>query len=675
MKTNGWHILWSLLLLAGATCATQGSVPLVEGQTARAVIVTADAPSLIAEYAARELVYHIERATGVRLAMARESDVPAQPAGRVFLGDTTAARKAGIDPDALPPEVFVLRTAGNALYIVGHDGPGDPLAETTIWSGTLWGVYELLESELGVRWLWPGELGTVVPKTNRVVIGNLDRRVAPRFDIRHVRPTTTDNNPRCGFTEEGRQRYLEAERVFMRRQRMGRSQNPSPYQAGHSFTGWWKQYGKEHPEWFQLRADGTRGPNDAAGARVAMCLSNPEFQQEIVRRFAEERELHPERPPILSIGENDVHDLCNCENCRAWDDPVPSAEELKAMPRYVRSSMQRPGGARYARFWKTVYEQLRAVDPDVQVSAFAYSYYFPAPQQDIKLDPHIIIAFVPWMPHTPAPAPDDELTPTVYPPSDHRAWFFPRYPEEQQWVMQQWDRWHATGATLYYRPNHLYNGYAMPHIYTHQYAEVFQHYAANGMKGTDFDSLVGQWAAQGPMLYLLFRLHTRPDADVEKLLAEYYGAFGPAAPQVKAYLDYWERHTTGKLKDLDALITRYGVHELATYPRMAHEMFPPAAFAEAEVILARAETAVANDRTGTYRDRVAFLRDGFTHARLCARLAAAFADPTVSTEQRRILLDELGAFRRGVEGEYIANYCWLQREENSSWKGMAGYFE
>ncbi len=675
MKTSGWYRIGSGLLLASLICVARGNVVLVGGRTARAVVVTADEPTPLAAYAARELMHHVELATGVRLDVVRESEVPAEPAGRVYLGATLAARKAGIDLDALPPEVAVLRTADKALFIAGHDGPGEPLSETTIWAGTLWGVYELLESELGARWLWPGELGTQVPKREGVIIGEMDRRITPPFEMRRLRATARDNNPRCGFTKEGRLRYLEAERVFMRRHRMGRSHEPTPYRAGHSFTSWWKQYGEQHPEWFQLRADGTRGPGGASGARVAMCLTNPGFQQEIVRRFAEERKQHPERPPMLSIGENDVHAMCACDACRAWDDPIPSEAELKAMPRYVRSSMQRPGGARYARFWKTIHEKLREVDPDVVVSAFVYSHYFAAPKANIELNPRVILAFCPWMPHTPVPAPGDDLTPTVYPPGGHRAWFFPRYPEEQKWVMQQWDRWRATGANLYYRPNHTFNGYAMPHLYSRQYAEVFQHYAANGLKGTDFDSLLGQWAAQGPMLYLLFRLHTRPGEAVEDLLGEYYSAFGSAAPLVREYFDYWERHTTGTLNGLEALLIRYGVHELATFPRLAHELYPPAAFTAGEAILARAGAAVANEPTGTTRARVDFLREGLTHARLCAGVAAAFADANVPAEQRRARLDELGTFRRKVEGQYIANYHWLQREEASSWGGMAGFYD
>jgi hypothetical protein len=88
---------------------------------------------------------------------------------------------------------------------------------------------------------------------------------------------------------------------------------------------------------------------------------------------------------------------------------------------------------------------------------------------------------------------------------------------------------------VYYRPNWFLDGYAMPLVYMHQFADAFRFYARNGMTGTDFDSLQGQWAAQGPNLYLLARIHVRPEAPVDDLLDEYYNAFGPAADTIKEY--------------------------------------------------------------------------------------------------------------------------------------------
>lgn len=663
---------WLALLCLAGTAWSQ--ITLVDGGKARVVVVTARQPAPIAIYAAQELVDHVQRATGVRLDVVREEAIPDTPVGRVYVGATEAARNAGIDTNTLAAEVAVLRTMSNALFIVGRDGSGAALEFNNPWSGTLWGVYELLERQLGVRWLWPGDLGTYVPHADRVTIGKLDEQIPPRFARRSLRPFARGNDPRLGFSKDGLRQYQEAERVFLRRQRMGRNDDPRPY-TGHSFTSWWKQYGAQHPEWFELRALGQRGPLGDSD-RFVMCVSNPGLPQEIVRRFADSRKKNPAAPPVISIGENDRHAVCTCDACRAWDDPEPDAATLAALPRYARS-LYHPynSGARYARFWKAVYDQASAIDTNVIVTALIYSYYSVAPQQKIELNPHIVLAFCPYGPHTPVP-PAGESVPllaSLFSGGSQRNWWFPRYPEEQTWIKSQWDQWRATGATLYLRPNYTLDGYAMPHAYAHQFADQFQYFAAHGMLGADFDSLLGQWAAQGPTLYLLARLHVRPETAVEDLLTEYYSAFGPAAPRVREYFDYWERHTLALLPRIEGVLLRTGAAQWGTYPRMAHELFPPAAFEAAEAALAGAEAAVA-DGPAEYRNRVAFLRAGSTHARLCVEAAARFADSKATAGQRRAALDNLAAFRKSVEGQCIANYQPLCQEEQRSWGGSEGFF-
>jgi len=78
------------------------------------VVVTPDEPNAVVRYAAQELVDHLERATGVRLAVVREGALPANPRARIFLGDTRAARGAGIVPASLAAETFTLRVGGKA---------------------------------------------------------------------------------------------------------------------------------------------------------------------------------------------------------------------------------------------------------------------------------------------------------------------------------------------------------------------------------------------------------------------------------------------------------------------------------------------------------------------------------------------------------------------------------
>ena len=79
------------------------------------------------------------------------------------MGVTDAAKKQGIDADKLPIEEYVLRTVGPDLYIVGkelrpeqyhgtrplYSEPWNPLAMECVHSGTLLGVYEILETRSG----------------------------------------------------------------------------------------------------------------------------------------------------------------------------------------------------------------------------------------------------------------------------------------------------------------------------------------------------------------------------------------------------------------------------------------------------------------------------------------------------------------------------------------------
>ncbi|MDP6359649.1 MAG: hypothetical protein QF473_31290, partial [Planctomycetota bacterium] len=197
MMMTGWVFME---LCVGGTVIAQ--VNIVREGKVTAVVVTADKASLTAAYAAAELATHIEKATGKRLKVVSESNVPEGYASRIFVGVTKAALKQGIELDKLGNDEFILRTTGSDLYVLGKEDvfgspPSDrhsedirarrrqdrihPLSEFNQYSGTLFGVYEILERYAGVRWLWPGELGTYVPHTETVRINAVDDRIGPRL--------------------------------------------------------------------------------------------------------------------------------------------------------------------------------------------------------------------------------------------------------------------------------------------------------------------------------------------------------------------------------------------------------------------------------------------------------------------------------------------------------------
>ena len=146
---RAWCLASALLLSA---LPVHADVALVSGGVSRAVLVTADHPTRVVRYAAEEMVHHVGKATGVILEVRTESEAKTGALPHIYLGDSRAVHEAGIDVEKLAAEAFVLRVKNDFVFIAGNDGGGDPLDPDTR-AGTLWGVYEWLDRDLGVRWL------------------------------------------------------------------------------------------------------------------------------------------------------------------------------------------------------------------------------------------------------------------------------------------------------------------------------------------------------------------------------------------------------------------------------------------------------------------------------------------------------------------------------------------
>lgn len=649
------------------------------------VIVTADEPFPIAAYAAKELALHLELATGAKLPILAESKVAANQTKRLYIGSTKAAGAvAKIDVEKLAPEVCVLKTVGDDLFIVGKDGPGHELDFGNIHSGTLWGVYEVLERTVNARWLWPGEGGIAVTHADSLRAPRFDSVVKPPLETRVIRtyvpwdngnPVVYDQNmwgQKSGLaysSDEAFRQYLFDQQAFMRRQRLGTSRVPNA-SVGHDFIHWWEEYGKTHPEWFQLipaaegefanlpqqeRArlaygrpektwKGKRGPDTSESGLFSMCVSNKGLQREIVHRWQEERKKNPSAE--IRVGENDIWGLCVCDECVALDDPQISAEEKAKLPGSV-GGLYYPfnAGRRYAIFYQHLHEMASKIDPNVRVLGYIYLNYFVAPK-DVKLHPNIILSFVPW-----------------------GGFYYPRDPREQIWLREQWQQWRDLGATIFYRPNFVLGGGSMPDNYQHQMTDQFDFYLRHGLIGTDFDARVGQWAAQGVSLYALMRKHTRPEKTTEGILEEYYSAFGPGALYVKAMFDFWENHSVENATLHNDVWGKHSASQLITHSRVAGDFYPSASFERAGEFLAAAKKAIEaqpDARNAEYLRRVEYLRLGMEHSAKIAALSRLFGDKDVSDETRRAAFKDLAQFRRKTETLGIANYAQSAADEMRS---------
>ena len=183
-RTGEWNVharlitvfVLIVLLLAGSGYAD--GFDIVRDGKATTMIVIPDKAVDCVKRAAEELQYYVKEASGATLEIVNESAGAKTEQGCIYLGGCEAAKQAGIVTDKLTRNGFIIKTIGSDLFLAGRDTAyawtaHDYPAET----GTLLAVYNFLDRQMGVRWLWPGKLGEVVPKTSTISIAKLDQTV------------------------------------------------------------------------------------------------------------------------------------------------------------------------------------------------------------------------------------------------------------------------------------------------------------------------------------------------------------------------------------------------------------------------------------------------------------------------------------------------------------------
>jgi hypothetical protein len=647
--------------------ARDAGFKVVENGAAQAVIVTANAPSAVVRYAAMELQRHIERATGARLEIVAEKDAASSKLPhRIYVGPSAATEKAGIHADALPLNAFSRQATDSAIFLVGKDTSGradDPstASRARSWTGfevgapplddsasmgSLFAVYEWLENQLGVRWLWPGESGTVIPKTKTVFAGAVGaQRILPA--LMHSQPRL---NTWAGMDPNRREKYIYDTSVWLRRQRFARGVS---FHYGHAFTKYWERFGSTHPEYFALRPDGVRAPFDPKRPNlVQMCVSQPALHRQIVADWLIQRKENPSLPWINGI-ENDktANDpACTCEVCRSWD----AKNRVLEKENQWLSGKQADGKAsaptvslsdRYARFWLALQEEGKKHDPNATVIGYAYADY-SEPPVETRLNKNIIVGIVP-------------------------SYTFPLDEAKRDSFRALWDGWAKTGASLYLRPNYFLSGYDMPYNFAEQFGEEFKYASQHGMIATDFDSLLGMWGVQGINLYMMGRLNAHPDLSVAEVLDEYYAGFGGAKDAVRRYFEHWKK-VTDKADDDFKARSKGGWGFVS---KAGDEIYTPQTFETGQALLREAKNATSDDPEA--RARVEFLQLWLDHAQLSMWVLAAFHAQREESKDAKLKADfetaktALDTFREAHADDIVNVGVLRQLEVWSGWRKSA----
>ena len=171
------------LLLAGTTIpATAAEFVVKSGMPF--VIVQPDKPLPVEKTAATELAAYIGKTTGASPQIIAESDSNSRN-GNAYIGQCAFTRSQAFYRKELKSEEFQVAIADGRLFIYGDDQNGKPFA-ANVCTGTLFGVYDFIEKELGVAWLWPGELGEDIPALREIKLKDFSRLDHPGFMIRSM---------------------------------------------------------------------------------------------------------------------------------------------------------------------------------------------------------------------------------------------------------------------------------------------------------------------------------------------------------------------------------------------------------------------------------------------------------------------------------------------------------
>ncbi len=391
------HALTLVGIILAANSAV-ADITLVESEAPVATIVVAEETPLAVQLAVAELNHHIERMTGAALPVTTDAGQVEGPL--VLVGESARTRELDLRNEDFAKQQYLVRAAGDRLILMGRDAPdtGDfdyqagGLPEgfgsyTAV--GSCYAVHNFLERCCGVRWYLPTEIGTVIPERETLVVDDVDVRRSPWTKHRSMWPLRPmpanlyhwDMSDPDELAQIPRLSTRE-ERLYWLRQRMGGEQ----FAANHSFYPWQERFGESHPEYFAVNENGEPmlGQLNYASEAVVeqvvediMACRRGEWEDENgIRRFGR--------------ATGDIFPLVPMDNRRWSQDPKTQAMLVDPPTRTIGTFNTNKASRYVFSFVAEVARRVARQDPDVIISALAYSdYYFPP--EDVEFPDNVAI--------------------------------------------------------------------------------------------------------------------------------------------------------------------------------------------------------------------------------------------------------------------------------------------
>ena len=253
--------VWICLTLAAAIVpgwtARADELVLAKQGTTDYVIAEAEKATPAEKHAAKDLSLYLQKITGATFPIV--SEAAAKGRNAIYVGATDFAAQAGIKPDSLDKEEWIIRTSGKNLVLSGGRQ-----------RGTLYAVYTLLEKHFGCHWL--DELTEIVPNNPDLTLKDLSVRGKPAFQLRML------------YTSNREHKEVQLLRVRnMDTRTIGAGLGFIEGGPGHTFYFYSRQFPADHPEYHAMNLNGKRPPATSTSGPGQICLTNPEVRKLMVK--------------------------------------------------------------------------------------------------------------------------------------------------------------------------------------------------------------------------------------------------------------------------------------------------------------------------------------------------------------------------------------------------------
>ena len=400
---------------------------------ARYVIVVPDGAPAPVRFAAEELKEHLDRMTGGDFPIVAET--PAH--GRaIVLGDGPAIRAAGVDPTAIARDGYAVRAVGETILIAGPDDATEKSERVfqakepfprnagryrmeyefgeAAWDfdrGTLYGAYRFLE-ELGVRWFFPGDQGTVVPSRPDLAFQAFDLTEEPAYILRKVGRTVWQwymlDSPRLHDLlnrEEYEELDYSADKLRLWLLRMRHSSEWVAFNHRPPRLDLEGRFGEEHPEYFALRENGERDLAPQPGRTGHLCYTNPDVLEMTKRDI--DAYFSGKTGEDIGLSE---HRVALSRHNRGWPESAIYGRTVSLLPHdsfrgcycpdcleHTRHDLDRPHwhSSLVWQFIVKAAEWMEEAHPEKLIACLAYATYSERPEWLTELPENVVVGLCP----------------------------------------------------------------------------------------------------------------------------------------------------------------------------------------------------------------------------------------------------------------------------------------